>query len=140
MAHEIVNPYIQGLKDVATQYVENVYCILDRIMGVTVHQYTDQNLGVNEQTHAFMVNTGKFNIRITPKLMTESVDVAIITPENSIIARIELNKTGPIDEAYGKMEKSQRDEIKTYFNMLSDIDIDQPVESVAEPEIHFTED
>jgi hypothetical protein len=101
---------------------------------------TDQNLGVNEQTHAFMVNTGKFNIRITPKLMTESVDVTIITPENSVIARIELNKTGPIDEAYGKMEKSQRDEIKTYFNMLSDIDIDQPVESVAEPDIHFTED
>jgi hypothetical protein len=141
----IVNPYINELKDELSSSVDVTYVLLDKIMGVAVYTYTDQNVSVNKQTHSFMVVHDNLNVRVTPHIMTASVEVVVKIGE-AMIARIEIGVDGPVEEIYAKMDRNLRDSIKQFFDRLSQIDINQDEEPSNEeltgnldegPEIHF---
>ena len=137
-----MNNINEQLRNMTVTYVNKLHDILSVILDKYVEVFNAE-MQFNPEGPAFVSELGEYRIILTRDLNGLFIKVNVVNQNNETVADCGLNVEGKFTETFTRMATEPKKILTTWFDAISEIDINNIVlsndEAAAQPEVEVVE-
>ena len=137
-----MNNINEQLRNMTVTYVNKLHDILSVILDKYVEVF-NADMQFNPEGPAFVSELGEYRIILTRDLNGLFIKVNVVNQNNETVADCGLNVEGKFTETFTRMATEPKKILTTWFDAISEIDINNIVlsndEAAAQPEVEVVE-
>jgi hypothetical protein len=137
-----MNNINEQLRNMTVTYVNKLHDILSVILDKYVEVFNAE-MQFNPEGPAFVSELGEYRIILTRDLNGLFIKVNVVNQNNETVADCGLNVEGKFTETFTRMAAEPKKILTTWFDAISEIDINNIVlsndEAAAQPEVEVVE-
>ena len=117
----IKNEFIKNIQKTATQNIEKLYEIIDKVIEIVQEHYNGSQISYNDVQNTFLVNVND-NSAITMTTTISSVEINITSNRKAII-NVRLTASGEYAETRARLSEAEKELFDSFLWSLNNLTI-----------------